>query len=273
MNCSENLNLQLKNKADMDINRTLVVFDLETTGTWVEKDRIIEIAIIKLLPSGERSVYHKRVNPLMPIPTVVEALTGITNDMVKDAPSFQMIAQEVLNFIGDADIAGFNVEKFDIPLLERELADAGLPFSFMGRKVYDGQRVFHLNEKRDLTAAYALYCGKPLQGAHGALADTQATLEVLEAQVARYGEGESAIDVLNKFNYREQPEFFDGDRKFRWWNGELYMMFGKYARKESLREIVRIDPGYLQWMVSKDFSEEIKDLVRNALRGQFPKQP
>lgn len=257
----------------MDIKRHLVVFDLETTGTWVEKDRIIEIAIIRISPSGERDVYCKRVNPLMPIPSVVEKLTGITNEMVADAPSFTMIASEVLAFIGDADIGGFNVEKFDIPLLERELRDAGLPFSFMGRIVYDGQRVFHLNEKRDLTAAYALYCGKPLEGAHGALADTKATLEVLEAQVARYGEGETSIDVLNKFNYREQTEFFDGDRKFRWWNGELYMMFGKYARKESLRDIVRIDPGYLQWMVGKDFSEEIKELVRNALRGQFPKQP
>lgn len=257
----------------MKIERPLIVFDLETTGTWIEKDRIIEIAIIKLLPSGERQTYHQRVNPLMPIPAVVEQLTGISNDDVKNEPSFQMIAQQVVDFIADSDVAGFNVEKFDIPLLERELHDVGIAFTFAGRVVYDAQKVFHLNEKRDLTAAYSFYCGKPLEGAHGALADTSATLEVLQAQISKYGGEEASIDFLNQFNYREQTEFFDAEKKFRWWNGDLYMMFGKYAKKESLKTIVRNDPGYLQWMLSKDFSEEIKELISNALRGHFPKAP
>jgi DNA polymerase-3 subunit epsilon len=256
----------------MKLNKPIVILDLETTGTWIEKDRIIEIAMVRVDVSGDRRVYHQKVNPLMPIPDVVSQLTGIRNEDVKEAPVFKTIAKDVIDFLGDADIGGFNVEKFDMPLLERELNDAGVPFLFTGRRVFDSQKVFHLNEKRDLTAAYAFYCGKPLPGAHSALADTEASLEVLEAQIRRYGNGADTPEVLAQFNYREQTEFYDSERKFRWWNGELYMMFGKYARKESLREVVRKDPAYLEWMLSRDFSEDVKELVSSALRGQLPKQ-
>ncbi len=255
----------------MNVVKPLVILDLETTGIWIEKDRIIEIAMIKVLPSGGKETYHKRVNPLMPIPKVVQELTGITDEMVQDAPVFKTIAKEVQAFIGDADIGGFNVDKFDVPLLEREFVDAGVTFTMTDRIVYDAQKVFHLNNKRDLTAAYSFYCGKPLEGAHSALADTAATLEVLEAQVRSYGEGSDSVSVLAKFVYPERSDFYDSERKFRWWNGELYMMFGKYARKESLREIARKDPGYLEWMLGKDFSEEAKGLVQAVLKGQFPK--
>ncbi|MBF0618607.1 MAG: 3'-5' exonuclease [Candidatus Omnitrophica bacterium] len=255
----------------MKLIRPLVVLDLETTGTWIEKDRVIEIAMIKCLPSGVREVYHQRVNPQMPIPLVVQELTGIKNEDVKDMPVFKAVAKDIVAFIGHADIGGFNVEKFDIPLLSRELSEAGAQFSMANRMIYDGQKVYHLNEKRDLTAAYTLYCGKPLQGAHSALADTEATLEVLEAQVKRYGEGDDSVDTLSRFVYKERSEFYDSEKKFRWWNGELYMMFGKYARKEPLKEIAKKDPGYLEWMLGKDFGEEVKALVENALKGQFPK--
>ncbi len=256
----------------MKITQTLVIFDLETTGTWIEKDRIIEIAMVRLLPSGQKDVFHSRVNPLMPIPPVVQELTGITDKDVESAPVFKTIAKDVMAFIEGADFGGFNVEKFDLPLLEREMADAGVLFTAAGRKVYDAQKVFHLNEKRDLTAAYSFYCGKPLQGAHGALADTEATVEIMQAQIERYGAGDPSVESLGQFQYREQPEFFDTERRFRWWNGELYMMFGKYAKKESLREIVKKDSGYLTWMLGKDFSGEVKVLVENALKGKFPKQ-
>ncbi|MBF0569373.1 MAG: 3'-5' exonuclease [Candidatus Omnitrophica bacterium] len=255
----------------MKLTKPLIILDLETTGTWIEKDRIIEIAMIKVLPSGEKNTYHKRINPGMPIPQVVVELTGISNEDVKAAPSFKDVVKEVLDFIGTADIGGFNVDKFDLPLLEREVRDAGLSFLAATRIVYDAQKVFHLNEKRDLTAAYAFYCGRKLEGAHSALADTAATLEVLEAQVGKYGEGADAIDTLSRFVYVERQEFYDTDRKFRWWNGELYMMFGKYAKKESLRDIARKDPGYLEWMLGKDFTEDVKTLVSGALKGQFPK--
>ncbi|MBF0486343.1 MAG: 3'-5' exonuclease [Candidatus Omnitrophica bacterium] len=258
----------------MKLTKPLIILDLETTGTWIEKDRIIEIGMIKVLPSGDKAIYHKRVNPLMPIPQVVVKLTGISNEDVKDAPPFKAIAKEVSDFLGApgiADIGGFNVEKFDLPLLDRELRDAGVTFTLSGRVVYDGQKVFHLNEKRDLTAAYAFYCGKPLMGAHSALADTEATLEVLEAQIGKYCKDNPVVEGLAQFNYREATEFYDSERKFRWWNGELYMMFGKYAKKESLRDIAKKDPGYLEWMMAKDFSEDVKHLVESALKGQFPK--
>ncbi len=255
----------------MEISKPLIIMDLETTGVWIEKDRIIEIAMIKLTPSGVKETYHQRVNPLMPIPKVVQELTGITDADVKEAPVFKTIAKEVSAFIGHADISGFNVDKFDIPLLEREFVDAGVVFTMTHRVVYDAQKVYHLNQKRDLTAAYAFYCGKPLEGAHSALADTAATLEILEAQVKAYGRGDGSLDVLARFVYPERSEFYDSERKFRWWNGELYMMFGKYARKESLREIARKDAGYLEWMLGKDFTDEVKSLVERALKGQFPK--
>ncbi len=256
----------------MKLNKPLVILDLETTGTWIEKDKVIEIAMIRLSPSGEKDIYTKRINPGMPIPPVVVELTGISDEAVKDAPSFKDVAREILAFLGEADIGGFNVEKFDVPLLERELREAGCTLGMADRRIFDAQKVFHLNEKRDLTAAYAFYCdGKKLEGAHAALADTEATLEVMEGQIRRYGAGEDTIEVLGRFNYAERQEFYDTQRKFRWWNGELYMMFGKYAKKESLREIARKDPGYLEWMLGKDFSEDIKALVEGALKGRLPK--
>jgi len=254
----------------MKLANTLVVLDLETTGTWVDKDKIIEIAMIKCLPDGGRETYDKRVNPGMPIPPIVSELTGISNEDVKGASAFKDIAGEVLAFIEGCDVAGFNVARFDLPLLQREVCDAGLKFNWEGVKVYDAQKVFHLNEKRDLTAAYNFYCGKNLDNAHSAMADTQATLEILESQVSKYGEGDEALDILGQFDYQQTAEFLDDERKFRWWNGKAYMMFGKYARKYSLQEIARMDPGYLEWILSAKFSEEVRTLVSNALKGHFP---
>jgi len=256
----------------MEISKSLVVLDLETTGTWIEKDRIIEIAIIKIHPDNREEVFESKVNPCMPIPPVVTELTGISNDDVKDAPSFTIIASKVVEFIGDADIGGFNVERFDIPLLQRELSDAGVKFDMSGRAIFDAQKVYHLHEKRDLSAAYAFYCQKDLKDAHSALADTRATLNILVEQINRYGKGNGHIDALKEFTYRQTSDYFDGDRKFRWWNGDLYMTFGKYAKKESLRVVAQKDPGYLNWILDKDFSDDVKLMVQDVLNGRHPKQ-
>jgi DNA polymerase-3 subunit epsilon len=257
----------------MKLTKTLVVLDLETTGTWIEKDKIIEIALIKCFVNGNTASFSKRVNPGIPIPPVASAITGIKDSDVKDAPAFFQLAQEVLDFIGDADLAGFNVERFDIPLLARELQEAGLTLNLGNRFIYDAQKIFHLNAKRDLSAAYQFYCHKELQGAHSALVDTQATLEILRAQIDAYGKDSSQIDVLREFEYKQTSEFFDTDRKFRWWNGELYMMFGKYAKTENLRSIVKKDPGYLQWILTKDFGDDVKLMVQGVLNGKFPDPP
>jgi len=253
----------------MKLSNDLVVLDLETTGTWVERDKIIELAMVKCTADNQRETYDRKINPGIPIPSVVTELTGISDQDIKDAPAFKDVAGDVLAFIQGCDLAGFNIARFDLPLLQREVQEAGLKFNW-NVKVFDAQKVFHLNEKRDLTAAYKFYCDKNLDNAHSALADTQATLEILEAQAARYGEGDEALNSLRRFEYQLMAEFLDDDRKFRWWNGKAYMMFGKYAKKYSLQEVARMDPGYLEWILSAKFSEEVKTLVSNALQGHFP---
>jgi len=229
--------------------------------------------MIKCLPSRERLTYDKRVNPEMNIPKIVTDLTGISNEDISNSPKFREIVNEVLEFIGDADLAGFNVERFDLPLLKREIEDAGLKFDWQNRNIYDAQKVYHINEKRDLSAAYEFYCKKNLENAHSALADTTATLEILEAQIEKYCSPTDGINALSEFNYRNNVEFYDEEGKFRWWNGKLYMMFGKYAKKYTIQEIAKRDKGYLEWISSANFSSEIKDLADKALQGKFPVYP
>jgi DNA polymerase-3 subunit epsilon len=226
----------------MKLTKPLVVLDLETTGIWIEKDRIIEIGMVKVMPDGKQEVYATRVNPCMPIPPVVTELTG-----------------------------GFNVERFDLPLLAREFADAGIKFDYANRTVYDAQKIYHLHERRDLTAAFAFYCKQDLKDAHSATADAQATLSILQEQLKRYAATREDIEGLKDFDYKQSGEFFDNERKFRWWNGDLYMTFGKYARKEPLKTIAKKDPHYLEWVLDKDFSDEVKNMIQGVLNGQYPK--
>jgi DNA polymerase III subunit epsilon len=256
----------------MKLSKPLVVFDLETTGIWIEKDRIIEIAMIKLNPDGSKEEFCTKVNPCMPIPPKVTEITGITQEDVKDAPAFGNIAGKVLQFMADADLAGFNIERFDLPLLAREFCDAGLVFDYSQKTIYDAQKVYHLHERRDLSAAFSFYCQKELKNAHTALADTQATVDILSEQIKRYGAGQESIECLKAFDYEPNKEYFDCDRKFRWWNGDLYMTFGKYARKEPLKVIAKKDHQYLQWVLEKDFSDDVKVMIQAVLNGQHPKQ-
>ena len=256
----------------MKLTKPLVVLDLETTGIWIEKDRIIEIGMVKVLPDGSEEVYSSKVNPCMPIPPVVTELTGISDEDVKGAPAFGAIAAKVLAFLEGADFGGFNVERFDLPLLAREFADAGIKFDYANRTVYDAQKVYHLHERRDLSAAFAFYCHQDLKDAHSATADAKATLAILQEQLKRYVADREDIEALKDFNYKQSSEYFDNERKFRWWNGDLYMTFGKYAKKEPLRIIARKDPQYLEWVLDKDFSQEVKDMIQGVLSGKYPKQ-
>jgi len=257
----------------MKIARPLVILDLETTGTWREKDKIVEIGMIKLTPGGEKDVFIKRVNPGITIPPEVSELIGITDDDVKDEPPFRDIAREVLDFIGDSDMGGFNVERFDLPLLERELAEAGLKLDLRERRIYDAQKIYHLHEKRDLMAAYAFYCKKDLVNAHTAMGDVEATLEILEEQVNKYGSEDEGIESLKDFDYKPRQGNFDKEGKFRWWNGELYPTFGKHARRKNIRQLAGSERDYLEWILKSDFTDTVKDMVRNALQGRFPEPP
>jgi len=257
----------------MKLLHPLVVFDIETTGTWIEKDRIVEIGMIKLLPDGSSQNYVKRVNPGMPIPPNVSRIIDIVDDDVKDAPRFKDIAKEVLEFISDSDIGGFNVLRFDLPVLEREFFDAGFSFHWRERNIYDAQKVYHIHEKRDLTAAYQLYCSKQLVNVHSALGDAEATVEILDAQIKKYGAAEQGIESLKDFDYERSSAYFDKERKFCWWNGELYPTFGKYGKKKHIKDILNNDRPYLEWILTRDFSEESKAMIKKVLGGEFPQAP
>ena len=244
--------------------------DIESTGVWIEKDKIIEIALLKYSPDGTKEILHTKVNPGMPIPKVVTELTGLSDGAVQAAPRFKDVAARIFDFIGACDLAGFNLERFDLPLLKREFRDAGYPFEWDERKVYDAQKVFHLNEKRDLSAAFQYYCGRELTGAHTALGDSEAVYAILEKQVEKYGKGQDDLSVLEQFEYESLFDFYDEERKFCWWNGKLYPMFGKYARKIPLEDVVKSDPGYLKWILGKGFSDNVKSIVRASLNGDIP---
>ncbi|MEA3305549.1 MAG: 3'-5' exonuclease [Candidatus Omnitrophota bacterium] len=257
----------------MKLSRPLAVFDLETTGTWIEKDKIVEVGIIKLMPGGAAQSYVKRVNPGMPIPANVIRIINITDDDVKDAPRFKEIAKEILDFISDSDLGGFNIQRFDLPVLEREFFDAGFSFHWRGRNIYDAQKVYHLHEKRDLMAAYQLYCDKELKIAHSALGDAEATVEILDAQVKKYGAEEQGIESLKDFDYERSSAYFDKERKFCWWNGQLYPTFGKYGKKKHVEYILKNDRRYLEWILTRDFAEEVKTMIKKVLAGEFPQVP
>jgi len=257
----------------MKLINTLVVLDLETTGTWVEKDRIVEIGMVKIHPDGKKETYLKRVNPGMPIPANVTKIINITDEDVKDAPRFKEIAQEAFDFIGESDLGGFNILRFDLPLLEREFYDAGIKFNWSKRSAYDAQKIYHIHEKRDLTAAYFLYCGKKLENAHSAISDAEAAMDILDAQIGQYGSAEKGLESLRDIDYEKSSDYFDKGRKFCWWNGQLYPMFGKYGRKKHIKSIAKDDRGYLEWVLSKDFDDDIKMMISKAIKGEFPQAP
>ncbi len=254
----------------MKLTKPVIILDLETTGLWVEKDRVIEIGMIKCIPGGGQEQYLRRVNPGILIPEAVVELTGISNEDIKQAPFFKQIAQEALDFIGDSDFGGFNIERFDLPLLEREVFEMGLRLEWRHRTIYDAQKIYHIHEKRDLKAAYRFFCDKDLVSAHSAVGDAEATLEILKAQIQKYGGGNEYLESLIDFDYEPQGSFFDGERKFRWWSGELYPVFGKYGRKHSLKEIVEKDVAYIRYLISTDFDEKTKNMLKAALDGKFP---
>jgi DNA polymerase-3 subunit epsilon len=259
---------------NLQLTRPLVVFDLETTGINVDKDKIVQIAMIRIEPGGTRTTLDTLVNPERPIPPEASAVHGIKDADVQDQPTFSQIRREVEEFLTDADLAGFNSVNFDLPLLQAELNRAGSEMDFPGVRHLDAMKIFHRMERRDLTAAYRLYCGKELTGAHNALADTEATLAILDAQIARYDEVPDEVDALHRFCNPDEGRYVDRKRKFLWDDqGEAEFTFGKFQGK-SLNVVVKDQRGrsYLEWMLGSDFSEEIKGLLRDALDGAFPKK-
>lgn len=244
---------------ELKLKKPIVFFDLETTGVDPAKDRIVEISTVKVMPDGTNVQKTHRINPEMHIPAEATAIHGITDDDVKAKPTFRSIAKSFATFIEGCDIAGYNSNKFDIPVLAEEFIRAGVDIDLKHRQFIDVQNIFHKMEQRTLIAAYKFYCGKDLVEAHSALADTLATYEVLKAQLDRYSELQNDVDFLSKFSERNATADFAGRIGYDA-NGCEIFLFGKHKGKK-VEEIFRTEPSYYQWMMDGDFPEYTKKVI------------
>lgn len=240
---------------NLQLTKPIAFIDLETTGINVSTDRIVEIAIVKILPSGEKQTKRKIVNPTIPIPQGAIDVHGITNEMVKDAPTFKQIANEVKQFLDNCDIGGYNSNRFDIPMLVEEFLRCELNIEIESRKLLDVQKVFHLMEQRTLSAAYKFYCQKDLTDAHSAEADATATYEVLEAQIARYNNIGNTVESIVKFTGEEN--IVDFSRRFVMEKGVETFNFGKHKGKPVV-QVLKEEPQYYDWMMKGDFALHTK---------------
>ena len=249
---------------NLNLTKPIVFFDLETTGTDISRDRIVEISVVKILPNGEidsNSPKTKRINPEMHIPEEASAVHHITDDDVRECPTFRQIAKSLKAYIEGCDFGGFNSNRFDLPLLAEEFLRVGVEVDFFRRARYvDVQTIFHKKEERTLSAAYRFYCNKELgDAAHGAEADTMATYEVLKAQLDRYPDLENDIDFLSKFSARGESVDFAGRVVFNDKGVEVFA-FGKY-KGQSVKEVfTKIDPSYYSWLMNGDFPQYTKKI-------------
>ncbi|HET6991311.1 MAG TPA: 3'-5' exonuclease [Bacteroidia bacterium] len=235
----------------LKLNRPLAFIDLETTGINVASDRIVEIAILKLFPNGDKEMKSMRINPTIPIPALVTKIHGISDEDVKDSPTFKQAAPMLYKYIDGCDLAGYNSNKFDVPLLAEEFLRAELEFDVSKIKLVDVQNIFHKMEQRTLAAAYQFYCGRPLENAHSADADITATWEILEAQLERYSELKNDIDFLSDFSSRSNNVDLAG-RIVLNEKGIPVFSFGKHNGKP-VTEIFEKEPSYYNWMMNGDF--------------------
>ncbi len=256
---------------NLNLERPLVFFDLETTGVNFQTDRIVEIAVVKVMPDGSRQVKTRRVNPEMPIPPEASAVHGIYDKDVENEPTFKDISKNLYIYLENCDLAGYNLIKFDVPMLVAEFKRVGLDFDVSSRRIIDAFVIFRKMFPRTLTGAYRYYCDKDLEGAHGAEADTLATLEVLAAQVDKYDEVPKDLDALHDFCDETDPDALDSTGKFKWSGNEVVVNFGKNSGTP-LRQIAVDNPGFLRWMMRADFADDAKDIAQNAMSGIFPEK-
>lgn len=251
----------------LQLNRPVAFIDLETTGVNLSTDRIVEIAIVKLLPDGSRQTKRKLINPQMPIPASSSDIHGITDEMVKDAPTFKDAGNEIKQFLESCDLGGYNSNRFDIPMLMEEFLRAGMDVDLSDRKMIDVQHIFYQMEPRTLSAAYKFFCSKELENAHSAEVDINATIEVLEAQIKRYPQlGTSVSSVLSVIG---EEKIVDYARRFIFDDkGVEVFNFGKYKGK-SVCDTLRYEPQYYDWMMKGDFpmhtKKKLTELFNRAL--------
>ncbi|MBT3302237.1 MAG: 3'-5' exonuclease [Bacteroidetes bacterium] len=247
------------------LTKPLALFDLETTGLNVSTDRIIEISILKLMPDGKREILTQRINPEIPISKESLEIHGISNEDLKDEPVFAKVAKSLVNFIGNADLSGYNVVKFDLPMFVEELLRANVDFSLDGRKVVDVQHIFHRKERRDLAAAFKFYCNKEIINQHSAEADIAATEEVLQAQVLRYDDIGDDMESLYEFTGKQLENMVDlAGRVVLNAEGDAVFNFGKHKSKKVF-DIFEKDPAYYGWMIKNDFPQHTKQKLTELM--------
>jgi len=243
----------------LKLNKPICFFDLETTGVQVATDRIVEISILKVWPDGNKESVTWRVNPEQPIPAQATEIHGIDDDMVADQPNFKTLAPKVIQMIKDSDLAGFNSNRFDIPLLAEELLRADMDIDLRKNAAIDVQTIFHKMEKRTLTAAYKFYCDKDLEQAHSAEADTKATYEVLLAQLERYPELNRDVASLAEFSAHRKTADFAGYIQYDE-NGQEIFTFGKHKGTPVVK-VLEQEPGYFGWLLNADFPRYTKKVL------------
>lgn len=253
---------------ELKLNRPIVFFDLETTGVDVVKDRIVEISILKIHPSGEEESHTWRINPERSIPKHVSEIHGIYDADIADKPTFMEMAHRIHGLVKDADLAGYNSNKFDIPLLAEEFLRAGIDFDMSKRVAVDVQNIFHRMEQRTLVAAYKFYCAKDLTNAHSAEADVRATYEVLKSQLDRYPEDlENDINYLSDFSNRQRVADFAGFIAFNDEDKEIFT-FGKYKGR-LVEDVLAENPGYFGWIQGADFPLYTKKVLTSIQLRKF----
>jgi len=244
---------------ELNLKKPIAFFDLETTGLDVSKDRIVEIAVLKIDPGGKKDSLHMFLNPEMPIDPRATAVHGIRDEDVADAPTFSQIAKNLADFIAGCDLAGYNCNRFDVPLLAEEFARANVEIDLKKRKIVDVQVVFFKKEQRTLAAAYKFYLDREMQNAHTAEADTEATYEILKAQLERYDDLENDVNYLSEFTSQMRNVDFLGRIIYNDKNEEVFN-FGKY-KGQRVADVLKKDPSYYDWMMKGDFPRYTKKVL------------
>ena len=251
---------------NLKLEKPLVFVDLETTGVNVTNDRIVEVTVLKIHPDGSREEKSELVNPGILIPPEATEVQGSTNEDVADKPGFVQFAKGIHAFFEGCDIGGYNAIRFDIPLLTAEFNRVGLHFDLSGRNIVDPMVIYHQYEPRDLAAAYQKYCGKSLEDAHSSTADVRAAADIFEAQVRQYPELPQVMAELHEVCHPREPGWIDDQGRLIESDQGPKIGFGKYSGR-LLKELAGEDPGYLQWILSQDFSQQVKGIISDALSG------
>lgn len=253
---------------ELKLNNPILFFDIESTGLNVATDRIVEISAVKVFPDGHQEIKTRRINPTIPISPEAQAVHGISNEDVKDCPTFKQIAKSLAQWMSGCDIAGYNSTKFDIPLLAEEFLRADVhDFDFRKRKLVDVQTIFHKMEQRTLSAAYKFYCNKNLENAHSAEADTLATYEILKAQLDRYSDLQNDISFLSEFSTKNRNVDYAGRIVYNDKDVPVFN-FGKH-RGVPVKDVLAKEPSYYSWMMNGDFTLDTKKILTEIHLGKL----